>query len=152
MTAAMTEATAAQRAESEAGKADVAAKGEVSAATRGATEATSKHAAELKTAKQSQDSATSSWKEGAIQLGLVTGAVTVAVAAIVSLTSSYVENALQAQKMATMAGTTVEAFSMAAGVAEDFGVSGETVSSSLVILQRQLQASGDEGDNKDDDK
>lgn len=146
MTAAMTEATAAQRAESEAGKADVAAKGEVSAATRGATEATSKHAAELKTAKQSQDSATSSWKEGAIQLGLVTGAATVAVAAIVSLTSSYVENALQAQKMATMAGTTVEAFSMAAGVAEDFGVSGETVSHSLVILQRQLQASGDEGD------
>lgn len=68
-----------------------------------------------------------------------------AVVALGALEAAYLSNAIEAQKLATMSGTTVEAFSQIKGAAEDIGVSGETVQGALVMMQRKMQDTGEQG-------
>lgn len=78
--------------------------------------------------------------------GTVLAATAALAAGVVALTSAYQANAIEAQKQATMAGTTVEAFSTIKGAAEDVGVSGSTVQHALTIMQRGMQAGGEQGE------
>lgn len=133
--------------ESGAAQAAMAAStGEAAWAARLAAEATERQAKETEAATLAQDAASASMKSMALQIGAVVTAVAAGVTAITALTASYALNSLETQKLATMSGTTVEAFSLIRGAAEDVGVSGETVQHSLVLMQRGLQETGDQGD------